>query len=402
MRSIKRLTILLAATTLTFLLFLPVAAQGDIYLPASVPSFNQAYRGEGGYWGDCGMGTNGCPDTIGTAGCLITSFSMVLGYYDVNLSIPREYSCTDTARTGMDPGILNDWLKTHGGYGKCEGDIGSCCLEWTHLPPQISITQYVNHSEQGVDGTTQQRIDDALSAGYPVISGVHWGSHCHGSMTQKEDCHWVVITGKKGSTYMIIDPYNRDKSDSSGVSTTLDRGTFGSYTIDRYVIVKGIVPSARLADLHLSLSFSPSGRVRAGVSQVRSISITGARPDAPVVLYVRVTDPHGDVRYAQYGSDTLIHYTQERRSFYAQPRSFSDGTYVLSETSTAGEEAGTWTWEAWAEDPAHLGRPYGYDVASYTITASNPGAGSGIAIALTLAIFIASLIYVSMLLRTGN
>jgi len=400
-RSAKRLAILLAATTLTLLLLVPVLALGDIYLPATVTSFNQAYRGPSGYWGDCGMGTNGCQDTIEIAGCLITSFSMVLDYYDVSLSIPREYSCTATARTGMDPGILNDWLKTHGGYGKCGNDIGSCCLEWTHLPPQISVTQYVNHSESGVDSTAQRTIDSALKRGYPVISGVHWGSHCHGSTAQTEDCHWVVITGKKGSTYTIIDPYNYDTTDPRGVRTTLDRGTFGAYTIDRYVVVKGIVPLSPLAGLRLSVSFDPSGTLRTGAAQVRSISISGGS-DMPVLLYIRVVDPHGAVRYAYYGSDSTLHYTKEKHSLYAEPRSFSDGTYVLNESSTAGEDAGRWTWEAWAEEPGNSGRPYGYAVSSYTISAGSSGATNGIAIALTLAIFIASLIYVSMLLRTGN
>ncbi|HDL86688.1 MAG TPA: hypothetical protein ENH11_10270, partial [Candidatus Acetothermia bacterium] len=292
------LAVLLVAVTLTFLLLSPVFAQGDIALPAKVPAFNQAYRGPNGYWGDCGMGTGGCQDSIDSDGCLITAFAMVLDYYNVSFSIPRESSCTDTTRTGMDPGILNDWLKTHGGYGKCGSDTGSCCLEWTHLPPQISITQYVNHSKHGLDSTAEWTIDRSLAQGYPVISGVHWGSHCHGSTTQTEDCHWVVITGKRGATYTIIDPYNRDKTDPSGVRTTLDHGTFGSYTIDRYVVVAGIVPSLRLSNLHLSLSFSPSGTVKSGVTQVRSLKITGVEPNTPVLLYVRVIDPHGNASYA--------------------------------------------------------------------------------------------------------
>ncbi len=401
MRSNKGLAILLVVAALTLLLFLPVAAQGEISLPSGVPSFNQAYRGPGGYWGDCAMGTNGCPDDIATAGCLITAFSMVLGYYNVDLSIPRESSCTNTTRAGMDPGILNDWLKTHSGYGKCGSDIGSCCLEWTHLPPQISVAQYVNRSEHGLDSTAERMIDQSLLQGYPVISGVHWGSHCHGSTAQTEDCHWVVITGKKGSTYTIIDPYNHDTADPAGVRTTLDQGTFGPYTIDRYVVVKGIVPSSRIGNLHLSLSFSPSGTAKLGAARVCSLTIVGAAPNTRILLYVRVIGPHGKVSYAYHRSatDTNLYYTQEKHSLYPMPRAFSNGTLVLDRSTTSGQDAGRWTWEAWAEDPETPGRRYGYDIAAYTISSSGTQAQTGIAVVLALAISIASLIYVSILLR---
>ena len=396
MKLTKRLAILYLALVLVSLLAVPSLAQENITLPATIPAFNQAYSNANGYWGECEMGTNGCPDSIATAGCLITAFSMVLGYYDVNLFIPREASCTATARTGMDPGILNDWLKTHDGYGKCGSDIGSCCLEWTHLPPQVSTTQYVNRSENGIASTAGRVIDESLRQGYPVICGVNWGSYCHGSTTQTEDCHWVVITGKKGETYTIIDPYNRNKDDAAGVRTTLDHGTFGSYTIDRYVVVKGTVPSSRLSSVRLSLSLS-----RIGLTQATSLTIAGADPNAQMLLYVRVTDPHGNVKYVYYRSagDVNLSHAREKRSFYPAARSFSNGTFMLYKASTAGEEPGTWTWEVWAEDPQNPGATYGYNITAYTIRSSPAQAARGIAIALVLAIFIASLIYVSILLR---
>ncbi len=401
MKLTKGLAILCVALVLVSLFVAGSLGQENITLPAHVPTFNQAYQGASGYWGDCGMGTNGCPDNVDVAGCLITSFAMVLGYYDVSLSIPRAASCTGEARSGMDPGILNDWLKTHGGYGRCGSDTGSCCLEWTHLPPQVSVTQYVNRSERGIDSTAERVIDQSLRQGYPVICGVNWGGYCHGSTTQNEDCHWVVITGKFGATYTIIDPYNRDTTDPAGVSTTLDKGTFGEYTIDRYVVVSGVAPSSHLANLHLSLSFSPSGLIGVGALQVRSLTITGVEPTTQLLLYARVIGPHGKVTYAYYRSvtDTKLHYAHEKRSLYPIPRSFSDGIFVLNRQTTAGEEPGTWTWEVWAEESARPGEPHGYEIAAYTIRSSGAQAGSGIAIALVLAIFIAGLIYVSILLR---
>jgi len=397
----KGLAIFCVALVLVSLFVAGSLGQENITLPAPVPAFNQAYQGASGYWGDCGMGTNGCPDNVSVAGCLITSFAMVLGYYDVSLSIPREASCASEARSGMDPGILNDWLKTHGGYGQCGSDTGSCCLEWAHLPSQVSVTQYVNRSERGIDSTAERVIDQSLRQGYPVICGVNWGGYCHGSTTQSEDCHWVVITGKKGAMYTIIDPYNRDTTDPAGVSTILDKGTFGAYTIDRYVIVSGMVPSSHLANLHLSLSFSPSGLIVPGALQVRSLTITGTEPTTQLLLYARVIGPHGEVAYAYYRSamDTKLHYSHEKRSLYPTPRSFSDGTLVLNRQTTAGEEPGTWTWEVWAEDLARPGELHGYEIAAYTIRSSGAQAQTGIAMALALAIFIAGIVYISILLR---
>jgi len=186
------------------------------------------------------MGTGGCPDLIAKTGCLITAFAMVLDYYGVELAIPAASSCTGKARVGMDPGILNDWLKIHGGYGSCGQDpVGNCCLEWTHLPPQISITTYSNPFSSGIDALSRQRIDQALLAGYPIICGVHWGSYCHGTTTQSEDCHWVVITGKSEGTYSIIDPYNQDSSDPRGIDTTLRhrlRGRPFQCTASQYLV----------------------------------------------------------------------------------------------------------------------------------------------------------------------
>jgi hypothetical protein len=77
----------------------------------------------------------------------------------------------------------------------------------------------------------------ALRQGNPVVAGVHWGTACRRGSSQTEDCHWVVLTGKTGSTYTIVDPYNRDHASSTGVRTTLDAGSLGAYTIDRFVIV---------------------------------------------------------------------------------------------------------------------------------------------------------------------
>ncbi len=396
----RRAVFLVFLTAVSMLLFTVPAPAEQANFSLAVPAFNQAYRNADGYWGDCSMGTNGCTDVVASAGCLITSFAMVLDYYGVEFAVPADSSCTGNPRKGMDPGILNYWLKTHSGYGRCGDDPGSCCLEWTHLPPQISIKTYVNHNENGLDTDAAVIIDQALRSGYPVICGVHWGSHCHGTISQTEDCHWVVITGKASTTYTIIDPYNRDTTAPAGVTTTLDRGAFGSYTIDRYVVVSGRSPTLPQSKLRISLMFSPNGTVHIGQTQVRSLTVEGSDTRTPLFLYVRVIDPDGNTRYAYYGSASggTLHYSRTKRSLYPTPRPLSDGTFIWGKETVSQSETGTWTWEVWAEDPSQPGRSLGYDITAYTISAAAASSNAvGILIALVLTLVITGAIYALVL-----
>jgi len=210
----------------------------SIALPGVMPSFNQAYTTGPGAWGDCALGTDGCPDHIRATGCLITSFSAVLAYCDIDLTVPAAYSSTGVQEQGMNPRILNDWLRARRGYGQCSGDpTGSCCLEWDRLPRGVSLSFHSNRSSIGLNAVAALVIDHALRQGNPVIAGVHWSAACRSGSSQTEDCHWIVLTGKVGDTYAIMDPYNADTTSSTGLRTTLDEGSRGAYTIDRFVIV---------------------------------------------------------------------------------------------------------------------------------------------------------------------
>jgi hypothetical protein len=210
-----------------------------IELPRAVPPFNQAYTDGPGAWGDCPLGTDGCPDQVCTTGCLTTAFASVLAYYGVEVSVAAADSCTGHPRSGMDPGILNDWLRANAAYGRCARDpIGNCCLDWARLPGDVELTFHVNRSDVGLNPVASVVIDHALRQGRPVIAGVHWGAFCHGGTDQTEDCHWVVLTGKADESYSIVDPYNADSSSPYGIRTTLDAGVRGAYIIDRFVIVE--------------------------------------------------------------------------------------------------------------------------------------------------------------------
>jgi hypothetical protein len=216
-----------------------VAAHAEfIALPHAMPSFNQAYTSGPGAWGDSALGTDGCPDRIRGTGCLITAFSAVLSYNEIVLTIPAARSSTGNVEQGMDPRILNDWLRARGGYGGCSQDpLGSCCLEWSNLPKGVALSFHTNRSNVGLNPVAAIIIDHALRQGNPIIAGVHWNSACRSGSSQTEDCHWVVLTGKTGNTYAIVDPYNPDTTSPTGLRTTLDKGSRGSYIIDRFVVV---------------------------------------------------------------------------------------------------------------------------------------------------------------------
>jgi len=214
------------------------AAAETLVLPRTMPSFNQTYTVGLNAWGDAALGTGGCPDLIRTTGCLITAFSAVLAYYDIDLAIPSTYSSTGGAQEGMNPRILNDWLRARRGYGRCASDpVGSCCLEWSDLPRGVSLAFHSNRSNVGLNAVAALIIDHALRQGSPVVAGVHWSSSCHSGSSQTEDCHWIVLTGKVAATYTIMDPYNPDHTSPLGLRTTLDAGSLGAYIIDRFVIV---------------------------------------------------------------------------------------------------------------------------------------------------------------------
>jgi len=268
---------LLGLTALATVLISVCAGAETILLPHTVPSFSQNYTDGPGAWGDCGLGTSGCPDQISTTGCLVTAFASVLAYYDLEVSVSSQFSCTGAARRGMDPGVLNDWLRENGGFGHCAQDpVGDCCLAWDRLPGDVKLTFYANRNDVGLNPVSAVVIDHALRSGRPVVAGVHWGAFCRGGSSQTEDCHWIVLTGKAGDTYTIIDTINPDGSASRGVRTTLDAGTHGAYTIDRFVVVSP--PSAGFE--------TSTGTDESALVQIPETTTSSAAAKALVLLLV--------------------------------------------------------------------------------------------------------------------
>jgi hypothetical protein len=366
-----------------------------ITLPRTMPAFNQAYTEGPGAWGNCPLGTVGCPDQICTTGCLITAFSAVLAYYEIDVAVPARSSCTGIARAGMDPGIFNDWLRDVGGYGHCTRDpVGNCCLIWEELPGELEITTHENRSEVGLSPISAVVIDHALRQGYPVVAGVHWGASCSGGSGQSEDCHWVILTGKRDDTYTIVDPYNPDPTSPNGVRTTLEAGVHGSYIIDRFVVVAGPTPGP----ITLEVKANPAQGAYEVGDRLR-ISLRTPGRSAALWVFARVTQPSGAVAYAVLPDATsrTPRTSETRQSIVPDLRILSASWTWLDRTFTEAD-IGHWAWEIWVESPDEPGIKLGRQTISYDVepTTATPSIGAAV-LGILLVVAIAVVAFVSTL-----
>lgn len=150
----------------------------------NVPLFRQ----DDPQWSKEKLGYSTKGSTIGSAGCAITSISMVFKYYGVQ----------------TDPKKLNTWLKANNGYSG--GDV-----KW-EIAPGISKgkIKYIGRIDYTHVPADLNKIKSEIKNGNPVIAQVK-------AKSGKD--HFVVITGYSGSTYYINDPlkgkselsyYNKD------------------------------------------------------------------------------------------------------------------------------------------------------------------------------------------------
>jgi hypothetical protein len=111
-------------------------------------------------------------DTIGQAGCAITSASMVLASYGVD----------------TDPQRLNQYLNTHAGYTS-QG--------WVFWEKAADIAPYGQVEKAYEDPPSYALIDEQLLKGNPVIVRL---------TLRNGTTHFVVVVGKEGWDYLIRDP----------------------------------------------------------------------------------------------------------------------------------------------------------------------------------------------------
>jgi len=111
-------------------------------------------------------------DTVGQAGCAVTSAAMVLSAYGVD----------------TDPDRLNQYLTTHGGYT----DNG-----WVYWEKAAEVAPGGQVEKAYEDLPSYALIDENLLAGNPVIVRL---------TLRNGHTHFVVLLGKDGWNYLAQDP----------------------------------------------------------------------------------------------------------------------------------------------------------------------------------------------------
>jgi hypothetical protein len=129
------------------------------------------YRQNDDRWGAQPLGSGQSGDTLGSAGCAVSSTAMVLTYYGID----------------TDPARLNAFLTQNGGF-TAEG-----WLIWekaAELAPDK--VKFIYEGDP-----THQLIDANLKADNPVLVRLRYPSGI---------THFVVICGKDGHDYLVRDP----------------------------------------------------------------------------------------------------------------------------------------------------------------------------------------------------
>ncbi|HEX2748665.1 MAG TPA: cysteine peptidase family C39 domain-containing protein [Verrucomicrobiales bacterium] len=137
-------------------------------------------------WGDNLLGPS-ATETLGSHGCAVSSCAMVFASYGVN----------------TDPQRLNDYLKGNNGF------TPQAWIEWSvavGLDPERVEFLYE-------DNPSYELIDANLLTGNPVIVRL-------GYPPPRQTSHFVVICGKKGYDYLIMDPGSRGKTEAYPLAET--------------------------------------------------------------------------------------------------------------------------------------------------------------------------------------
>jgi len=212
--------------------------------PTNVPYFNQC----SGPWSGNRLGT--CSYTVCRAGCAMSSVSMVLKYYGAN----------------ADPGSLNSWLTSHGGYAN------GCNIYWAKAANYASGVSYVTY----IQSADWNRLRAELNAGYPVV--VH--------VNNNGGQHWVVITSYSGSTYYINDP---------GYSSRKTLASYGN-AFSKMVVYHGNRPNPTPptpSPAPVITGVSPNPMPPLPVEQRQPITITGSGFVSGAKLLFKIVDAPG-------------------------------------------------------------------------------------------------------------
>ena len=137
--------------------------------------------------------------TIGTDGCALTSLTMLVNGYGFNET----------------PSTVNQKLKAMGAGG---GFIGGLVI-WGSLTRSFPKVVYQNIIQWNNPPADLNSIDASIAAGQPVVVELD-RSPAPGLQN-----HWVVLYGKQGNDYLMLDPW--PVPPDSGPTTLIARYGFG-------------------------------------------------------------------------------------------------------------------------------------------------------------------------------
>lgn len=112
-------------------------------------------------------------ETLAKVGCTVSSLAMALEVYGVSFT----------------PKTLNDALMANGGYTRRGWLVWSAVARISDGKASVRVLQRPTHAE----------IDAALMAQHPVLVKV---------FLKKVIPHWVLVSGKVGTNYLMRDPLN--------------------------------------------------------------------------------------------------------------------------------------------------------------------------------------------------
>jgi hypothetical protein len=207
------------------------------------------------HWSDELLGNT--IETLGQAGCAVTSAAMVLHAYGVN----------------TDPSRLNAFLIRHEGY------VGDGLLDWDRVSG-ITGEQVQKAYE---DYASYALIDAQILRGNPVIVRLH---------LHNGTIHFVVIVGKQGWDYLIRDPA---RPASYGVYP-LDQLTSRIEALRYYTIVPPptVVPKqvqAPLASIPATNALGPAPGVPSTPSAIAVPGLTTTPAVPPAVSPTSTNSP---------------------------------------------------------------------------------------------------------------
>lgn len=160
--------------------------------------------------------------TINYWGCALTSYTMILKYFNIN-KLPDG--------TSLDPGTLNTWLKNNHGYidGKNSGYVNPLAIaSLSKKAKQINnISSYDALEYSRLGGNNVNALTSDLENNIPAIL--------------EEPGHYIVAKGISGNTFNINDPYYHNRTDLTSYGNTfLSMGQLTPSNTDlSYILISG-------------------------------------------------------------------------------------------------------------------------------------------------------------------